>query len=267
MKHLLFSILFLLPWSVNAQTVGTVPATQVEILKAEAAKKAKEAKEAAEKAKQAAEEALKAAEAAEQATQTSQPQKDSWTIPQQTKPEQKPSTTKNNNPYEGYLAGAVPEKEGKVVFELKEPISDINANELYKRIYAILDRLAHDDHQAGNSRIVLVNESEHTIAARYEEWLVFSQNILSLDRTKFNYTIVAKCNNGILDLTLSRINYSYEEKRPSGFKANAEELISDKASLNKNGTKLQRMNAKFRIKTIDRVHEIFNQIKQELNIK
>ena len=62
MKHLLFSILFLLPWSVNAQTVGTVPATQVEILKAEAAKKAKEAKEAAEKAKQAAEEALKAAE-------------------------------------------------------------------------------------------------------------------------------------------------------------------------------------------------------------
>ena len=50
MKHLLFSILFLLPWSVNAQTVGTVPATQVEILKAEAAKKAKEEKEAAEKA-------------------------------------------------------------------------------------------------------------------------------------------------------------------------------------------------------------------------
>ena len=238
MKHLLFSILFLLPWSVNAQTVGTVPATQVEILKAEAAKKAKEAKKAAEKAKQAAEEALKAAEAAEQATQTSQPQKDSWTIPQQTKPEQKPSTIRNNNPYEGYLAGAVPEKDGKVVFELKEPISEINANELYKRVYAILDRLAHDDHQAGNSRIVLVNEAEHTIAARYEEWLVFSQNILSLDRTKFNYTIVAKCNNGILDLTLSRINYSYEENRPSGFKANAEELISDKASLNKNGTKL-----------------------------
>ena len=86
-----------------------------------------------------------------------------------------------------------------------------------------------------------MNEAEHTIAARYEEWLVFSQNILSLDRTKFNYTIVAKCNNGILDLTLSRINYSYEENRPSGFKANAEELISDKASLNKNGTKLQRM--------------------------
>lgn len=165
------------------------------------------------------------------------------------------------------MAGAVAEKEGKVVFELKEPISDINANELYKRVYAILDRLAHDDHQAGNSRIVLVNEAEHTIAARYEEWLVFSQNILSLDRTKFNYTIVAKCNNGILDLTLSRINYSYEENRPSGFKANAEELISDKASLNKNGTKLQRMNAKFRMKTIDRVHEIFNQIKQELNIK
>ena len=70
-----------------------------------------------------------------------------------------------------------------------------------------------------------------------------------------------------MDLTLSRINYSYEENRPSGFKANAKELISDKASLNKTGTKLQRMNAKFRIKTVDRVHEIFNQIKQELNIK
>ena len=70
--------------------------------------------------------------------------------------------------------------------------------------------------------------------------------------------------NGQLELTLSRINYNYEEDRPSGFKATAENLIADRVALTKKGTKLQRMNAKFRMKTVDRVNEIFNEIKQAL---
>ena len=208
-----------------------------------------QAKKAAEEAKRAAEEALKAAEEAEQATQATQQQKDSWTIPQQTKQQSQPVVSKTTNPYEGYLAGAVPEQDGKVTFELRQTATNMNASEIYKRVYNVLNNLAHDEHQAGNSRIALVNEAEHMIAAKYEEWLVFSQNLLSLDRTKFNYTIVAN---------------NYEEDRPSGFKATAENLIADRVALTKKGTKLQRMNAKFRMKTVDRVNEIFNEIKQAL---
>ena len=264
MKNLLIAICCLMPTMGIAQTVTPVPENKVEILKAEAARKAEEAKRAAEEAKRAAEEALKAAEAAEQATQATQQQKDSWTIPQQTKQQSKPVASKTTKSNEGYLAGAVPEKGGKVTFELKQTIKNMDADEIYKRVYNVLDNLAHDSHQMGNSCIALVNEAEHTIAAKYGEWLVFSQNLLSLDRTKFNYTIIAKCQNEQLELTLSRINYNYEEDRPTGFKATAEELITDKVALNKNGTKLQSINAKFRTKTIDRVNEIFNEIKQAL---
>ena len=264
MKNLFIAICCLVPAIGIAQTVTPVPANKVEILKAEAARKAAEAKKAAEEAKRAAEEALKAAEEAEQATQATQQQKDSWTIPQQTKQQSQPVVSKTTNPYEGYLAGAVPEQDGKVTFELRQTATNMNASEIYKRVYNILNNLAHDEHQAGNSRIALVNEAEHMIAAKYEEWLVFSQNLLSLDRTKFNYTIVAKCQNGQLELTLSRINYNYEEDRPSAFKATAENLIADRVALTKKGTKLQRMNAKFRMKTVDRVNEIINEIKQAL---
>ena len=62
MKNLFIAICCLVPAIGIAQTVTPIPANKVEILKAEAARKAAEAKKAAEEAKRAAEEALKAAE-------------------------------------------------------------------------------------------------------------------------------------------------------------------------------------------------------------
>ena len=61
MRIFLFTIVFLMPLAMPAQTDTIMQKNNIEVLKAEAARKAAEAKAAAEKAQRAAEEALEAA--------------------------------------------------------------------------------------------------------------------------------------------------------------------------------------------------------------
>ena len=267
MRIFLLTIVFLIPLAVLAQTDTTMQKNNIEVLKAEAARKAAEAKAAAEKAQRAAEEALEAAKKAEQAAQEQGKAAKGWTIPAETptktKESKTPSTQKINED-EAYLAGAVPEVNGKVVFNERFALPGMTAAEVYQKTYSLLTAQTHDEHQASGSRIVLVNEDEHTIVGKYCEWLVFNNSLLSLDRTKFDYTLIAHCEDNAIALTLCRISYAYEENRSSGFKASAEELISDSVALNKKRTKLFKTNGKFRKKTIDRVNEIFKTLQTNL---
>lgn len=269
MKKLFILSLCFLPVFGMAQDVKTTQSnTKIEQLKAEAVKKAAEAKKAAEEAQKAADDALKAAKELEQATSSDKKDNNSpseWTVPVQT-----PKTNvivKEENPEEDpkYLAGAVPEDNGNVVFSLKEDVPGMKACDIYDRLYSAINSITTDANQT-NSRIALVNKEKHIIAAKCIEWLVFSNNFLSLDRTEFSYTIIAECDDNKANVTISRINYNYEQGRVTGFKDSAEKLISDKESINSKG-KMNRLNAKFRIKTIDRVNEIFNNIKLVLNQK
>jgi hypothetical protein len=61
-------------------------------------------------------------------------------------------------------------------------------------------------------------------------------------------------------LFMNGINYEYEKDRPTGFKAPAEELITDKYSLNKKGTKLNRITGKFRRNTVERFESIIEEL-------
>ena len=158
---------------------------------------------------------------------------------------------------------AVPESDGKVVFTDDMVFQSAPAQKIYEAAYATLDSLAHSEQQI-QSGIALVNRKEHIIAARYTEWLEFSRSFISLDRTKFNYTIIATCSDNKLHLSLERISYSYEETRETGFKTNAENWIADKKALNKKRTKLLNGPSKFRKKTIDRKDEIFAYIKSHI---
>ena len=158
---------------------------------------------------------------------------------------------------------AVPEQDGKVVFSADIEAKGKNAQQIYNIIYNVLDTLAKSENQI-RSGIALINKKEHIIAAKYSEWLTFSKNVLALDRTKFNYTIVATCTDNLLNVTLSRISYDYEEDRPTGFHASAEKMINDKNAVNKKRTKLIVGNAKFRRKTIDRKDQIFDIIKKSM---
>ena len=82
-----------MPLAMLAQTDTTMQKNNIEVLKAEAARKAAEAKAAAEKAQRAAEEALEAAKKAEQAAQEQGKAAKGWTIPAET-----PTKTKESNP-------------------------------------------------------------------------------------------------------------------------------------------------------------------------
>lgn len=194
-----------------------------------------------------------------------------WERPQdktQNKSTQTTSKIEKQNPNidARYLEGAVPEVEGKVVFDYEIDVPGKTAQEIYDATYTAIEELTKGQNQFPESAIALVNKKEHIIAARFKEWLVFQNSFLSLDRTVFNYTIIAKCYDGKLNLSLSRINYAYEMNRGTGngLETTAEKWITDKYGLNKAKTKLSKMSGKFRRKTIDRKDEVFETIKQRL---
>lgn len=178
------------------------------------------------------------------------------------------SSKKDDDDISKYLEGAVPVVDGSVTFTLDLDVPGKSAEDIYQIAYEYMDELAEDDNQktdeAAKSAIALVNEAQHQIAARMCEWLVFNSSFISLDRSEFNYTLVANCTDNHLHMTLSRINYSYEENRDTGFKTKAEDWIVDEFALNKNKNKLSRLSGKFRRATIDRKNEIFNGIKEAL---
>ena len=172
---------------------------------------------------------------------------------------------------EKYLAGAVPEVDGHVVFTLSKDVPGQSANKIYQKLYSIIDEIVKETQTDGlqpGSRIAAVNKEGHIIAARMKEWLVFSSNVFSLDRTEFNYTLIAQATNGHLKVTMERIRYAYEMNRREnrGFEVSADEWITDKEALNKRQDKLVKVNGKFRIKTIDRKDNIFNRICKALGI-
>lgn len=201
-------------------------------------------------------------------------QKNVWEIPDQPQQQVVKKETKKATPTvdKKYLAGAVPEVNGEVVFTLDKDVPGMSADSIYSKVYDVISQIveegkSQDLQPAG--RIAAVNKSEHTIAARLKEWLVFSSNFISLDRTVFNYTLVAQATDGHIHVTLDRISYAYEmdRKDTEGLKVKAEEWITDQYALNKKGTKLSRISGKFRRKTIDRKDNIFERIDAALGIK
>ena len=192
-----------------------------------------------------------------------------WEVPDQ-KPKQEQKTLFGKSKTEidpKYLAAdAVPMVNGKIVFTLDEDVPGKSAQEIYDIVYSVLERLVKSENQFEESKIALVNKAEHVIAAKFREWLVFKSSALSLDRTVFNYTIIANCSDGHLNLTMSRMSYAYELDRDdsAGLQTSAEEWITDEYALNKARTKLQRHSGEFRVKTIDRKDEIFQIVRNAL---
>lgn len=197
-----------------------------------------------------------------------------WEVPsaQQTEQVQKKALfeKKKKTIDKKYLAGAVPVVGGKVTFTLDKDVAGKSADEIYGIVYSFLEKMTQQSNQVQNiddkSKIALINKGEQTIAAKFKEWLVFKNTALALDRTVFSYTIIAKATEGHLNLTLSRISYQYEMDRTDteGMNVTAEEWITDEEALNKKKTGLNRMSAKFRIKTIDRKDNIFETISNAL---
>lgn len=151
-----------------------------------------------------------------------------------------------------YLAGAVPEVDGKVVFSKEFSIPQMPKQEIYQRLTTWLDaRLKQNEN---NSRIVYTNEDNGQIVGTGDEWIVFSSSALSLDRTRILYQISIECAAERCNIEISKIRYIYREGEE---KYSAEEWIVDKYALNKLRTKLVRGLAKWRRKTVDFVDTFF----------
>ena len=161
-----------------------------------------------------------------------------------------------------YLKGAVPEVNGQVVFSKHIEAPGKTASQIYDIMLQYMERLTKTSYQI-DSKISSSDAQNHEIVGIYQEWLVFKNTALSLDRTRFFYALRAQCSDGAVDVEMLRIRYLYEEERTPQ-RMTAEEWITDKESVNKKNTKLMPMSGKFRRKTIDSKDYLFNKFESLL---
>lgn len=183
-----------------------------------------------------------------------------WEMPEE---EEVTEKTVKVNPDAKYLAGAVPTVDGKVVFSTTVNAPGKSANEIYGILRKYMLRMTKEKNQFETSSLSIQDSVNHMLAGVYQEWLVFKSSGLSLDRTRFKYTLIAQCEDGKADITISRISYLYEEER-NPQKYTAEDWITDENALRKSKQKLLPISGKFRRKTIDRKDYLFNKMQSLL---
>lgn len=164
-----------------------------------------------------------------------------------------------------YLAGAVPEVDGKVLFSrtitVNKPITD-------DRLFELMDKWVSNEYSVqdgSRQRILLSNKEDKSIAAQGDMTLVFKRSALSLDQSNMLYQLILQINGGKCEAAVRSIKYEYNDagKKISTFPA--EEMITDKYALNKKGDKLNNYYNKFRIYTVDSINALFNKIDVYLN--
>ena len=160
------------------------------------------------------------------------------------------------NPDAKYLAGAVPEVDGRVVFSTTIKAPGKSARQIFDLLKDDFERLTKESNQFEQSRVTIADDSKLQVVGTYQEWLVFKNKPLSLDRTRLLYHLIADCRDGEADIQMTRIVYIYDEERDMTT-YRAEEWINDRYGLNKKQTKLARVSGKFRRKTIDRKDYLF----------
>lgn len=163
-----------------------------------------------------------------------------------------------------YLLGAVPEVEGVVTFQKNFSVTEKSEQQIYDILHAYISNTlvanALHDKQQPYTRIISEEKESCTVVARIEEYMTFSHVFLNLDRTRFRYLLSAKVTGQKVSLVLTQISYYYNEdmEGKNGVNYKAEEWITDKAAVNKKGTRLYPRSGKFRRMTVDRVEGIFD---------
>lgn len=153
-----------------------------------------------------------------------------------------------------YMAGAVPEVNGKVVLtRTVEVPAGLTQQEVMNRVDAWLIRCTKDERMHYNQRLPKAadNELQHS----YSMELTFSRSFLAHDFAELAYVLAVRYEGGQLVMEMSHINYKYNENNKLN-KYTAEEMIVDKYALNKKKTKLIFGFKKFRMKTIDLLDEL-----------
>ena len=152
-----------------------------------------------------------------------------------------------------YLAGAVPEVNGKVLFTREVKVSSSVSND---QLYGLVKEWMYEEFsekEDSKQRVLLADKDQNYIVAQGDEKLVFKAQILMVDQTDMTYQFIARTEKGKCMLEMRNIKYEYQDyDKP----VSAEEMITDKVALHKSGEKLNRHYDKFRTFTIDRVDEL-----------
>ena len=165
-----------------------------------------------------------------------------------------PSAQQNND--QKYLVGAVPVVDGHVLFETTIQAPGKTGRQVYDIMLAQLQKLCREPGQFEQSQVSIEDPDKLQLAGSYQEWLVFKNQPLNLDRTRLMYHLIVDCADGQATVKMTRIYYLYDEERdPQTYRA--EEWITDRYGLNKKQNKLSRVSGKFRRKTIDRKDYLF----------
>lgn len=159
-----------------------------------------------------------------------------------------------------YLKGGIPEENGVIVFRKSFSVPNMEKDQIYNVLNNFVNRIiiAPAIHEL-RTRVTSDGKEDGIIIAKVEEYMTFSHKFLSLDRTRFIYQLQASVEDNNVKLAITQISYYYNEDQNGnhGTTYKGEEWISDAVAVNKKGTKLYPYSGKFRIKTIDRVEEIF----------
>ena len=171
-------------------------------------------------------------------------------------PEEQENAVKTN-PDQKYLVGAVPVVNGQVVFQTTIAAPGKSARQIYDILHAQMAKMLKEKNQFEQSRFTIENPEKGELAAYYQEWLVFKNKPLVLDRTRLMFNLTVVCKDGSAEVTINRIHYLYDEER-NATTSRAEERITHEYGLKKDKQKLSRVSGKFRRKTIDRKDYIFD---------
>ena len=161
---------------------------------------------------------------------------------------------------DNYLKGAVTEKNGLVVFEETFIVPGKSKVDIFDSLKNYTQSIVTGENHLPQSRITELSPNKDIIAASVEETLWFKRTALVSDFARFFYQLVFEVSDGQFKVTLLRLRYIYEPMATPG-QDNvmlAEEWITDKEALKKDGTQLRRgTSKKFRIATIDRKNQLF----------
>ena len=155
-----------------------------------------------------------------------------------------------------YLAGAVPVVDDRVVFTEELNLPGRSQNDIFATLlqWATTRFITTEELQ---SRILYSDQDKGQIACMGQEYLVFTNKALSLDRAVINYQMFITCKPGKCELKVTAIRYQYNRGTAGQEIIPAEEQITDQHTLNKTQTKLIKSTGKFRIHTIDLVDKLF----------
>ena len=161
---------------------------------------------------------------------------------------------------DNYLKGAVTEKNGVVVFEETFIVPGKSKVDIFDSLKNYTQSIVPGENHLPQSRITELSPNKDIIAASVEETLWFKRTALVSDFARFFYQLVFEVSDGQFKVMLLRIRYIYEPMATPG-QDNvmlAEEWITDKEALKKDGAQLRRgTSKKFRIATIDRKNQLF----------